>query len=51
MAKVFKILNDRKNNKIIKNSDELVKEWREIQRRDYVQFGHRKDVNKHKNAK
>jgi hypothetical protein len=29
MAKVFKILNDRQNKKMIKNSDELVKEWKE----------------------
>ena len=29
MAKVFKILNDRQNKKMIKNSDELVKERKE----------------------
>jgi hypothetical protein len=29
MAKVFNILNDRQNKKIIKDSDELVEEWKE----------------------
>ena len=39
MANVFKILNDRQNKKMIKNNDELVKEWKETKiGKEYIMF-------------